>query len=52
MKMIFILKIKNICFCIFMCSGVSSLEGFKVEVRMIVDLFEFVIVDNRKFIRY
>lgn len=48
MKMIFILKIKNIFPYISMCNGANGLEGLKTKVRMTADLFEFVTADNTR----
>lgn len=48
MKMILILKIKNISFCISVCSGDNSLESLKAKDKMTADSFEFVTADGYK----
>lgn len=45
MKMILILKIKNIFSCISVCGGDNSLEGLKAKDRVTADSFEFVTAD-------
>lgn len=45
MKMIFIVKIKNIFSCISMCGRDNSLEGLKAKDRVAADSFEFVTAD-------
>lgn len=45
MKMILILKIKNIFSCISMGGGDNSLEGLEAKDRMTADSFEFVTAD-------
>ena len=53
MKMILILKIKNISLCISVCGGDSSLESLKAKDKMTADSFEFATADGyEKLIMY